>query len=491
MFLFAMDELTLQWIAKVARNAYWDRLSSYSDSVYILCFITASLLMIGGCLLPRTAQPPSTLARIARMRGAFIQGGAAILFILLLISQQITVDHSRGFVADQNKRHEAKIRAMKKDSDAAAILQAEYLYVPQGNSLAYMSLGNTSIAADYMWLTSLQYVTSSFRRGQKFQMLTRFYENVLDLDPHWTEAQINAGRVLSALEPDRFAVEKFYMRALQKNPDSWRLTFEAGRLFIVAPPSKKLRKEYAAHASHWFQRTLDKLKRLPDSSTNPTIVANIRQSEIFLSQMSLDSGQLEASDKMLWEIAIDKEMPKAMRWAATQDWLTARSLLVESKLKEQVDRIKAQTGQFPPTLEPAFLALKDDPRVQPYDPFGFRYVYNPTNGMVRSQGVLARMTLQASAIVEALVAGYAGEFGDAPKDMKVFQKWVTARYLPPNEPAPPAVTDYIGDELNVVTTPLGGPWIVNAATGTVELPIGLDPKLAISAARKFFPDLFE
>ena len=111
--------------------------------------------------------------------------------------------------------------------------------------------------------------------------------------------------------------------------------------------------------------------------------------------------------------------------------------------------------------------------------------------MVRSQGVLARMTLQASAIVESLVAGYATEFGNTPKDMKEFQKWVAARYLPPNEPAPPAVTDYIGDELNVVTTPLGGPWIVNAATGTVELPIGLDPKLAISAARKFFPDLFE
>jgi hypothetical protein len=400
------------------------------------------------------------------------------------------VDNSRGFVADQNKRHEAKIRFMKKDSDAAAVLQAEYLYVPQGNSLAYMSLGNTSLAADYMWLTSLQYVTSSFRRGQKFQMLTRFYENVLELDPHWTEAQINAGRVLSALEPDRFKVERFYMRALQHNPDSWRLTFEAGRLFIVAPPSKKLRREYADHASHWFKRTVTKLKRLPDAATNRTIISNIHQAEILLSQMSLDSGQLEASDKMLWDIATDKKMPKAMRWAAAQDWLTARSLNVESKLKEQVDRIKAQTGQFPSTLEPAFLALKDDPTVQPYDPFGFRYVYNPTNGMVRSQGVLARMTLQASAIVESLAVGYADQFGALPKDMKEFQKWVVKRYSPPNEPAPPAVTDYIGEELNVVTTPLGGQWLLNP-DGTAQIPVGLDPNLVINAARKIFPDQFD
>lgn len=491
MFLLAMDDDTRQWIEKVARHAYWDRLNSYSDAIFLLLFIAAALLMLAGCLLPRDAQPPSVWVNFSRMRNAIMQFGAAVLFILLLISQQLTVDSTRGFVADQNKRYEAKIRAMKNEGDPQAVLQAEYLYVPQGNSLAYMSLGNTGLAADYMWLTSLQYVTSSFRRGQKFQLLTRFYENVIDLDPQWTEAQVNAGRVLSALETDRYAVEKFYMKAIQKNPDSWRLTFEAGRLFIVSPPSQKLRKEYAAHASHWFRRTLEKLRRRHDATTNPRIIGDINQTEILLSQMSLDSGQLEASDKMLWDIATNKELPSAMRWSAAQDWLTARSLNVESKLKDQVDQIKAKTGRYPPTLEPAFELLKDDPRVQPLDPFGYRYAYNPKSGVVKSQGVLARMTIQASAIIDPLLDQFTDFTGRPPNDMQELQQWTIKRFSPPNEPATPAVTDWIGEDLNVVTTPLGGPWTFDKKNGNVILPDGIDPKLTVTAARKIFPDLFE
>jgi len=491
MFVLAMDEATRLWVERTARTAYWDRLASYSDTVFLLFFLVAAIFMLVGCMAPRDPHTPSALARFSRVRGALMQGGAVVLFILLLISQQVLVDNNRGFVADQNKRHEAKIRQMKKSSDTAAVLQAEYLYVPQGNSLAYMTLGNTSIAADYMWLTSLQYVTSSFRRGQKFEMLMRFYESMIELDPKWTEAQINAGRVLSALEPDRYAVERFYMKAIQKNPDSWKLTFEAGRLFIVSPTSKKLKQDYAARASHWFNRTLFKLRQLPDATTDSRTITNIKQTEVLLSQMSLDSGQIDASDTMLWEIAVDKQNPMAMRWAAAQDWLTARSLYIESKLKEQVDLIKEKTGAFPPTLEPAFEALNSNPRIMRTDPFGFRFAYSPVSGAVRSQGVLARATLQAEAILEPLLIMFANEKGRPVNDLNELQAFVKIKYSPPNAPAGPGITEWIGEELNVLTTPLGGPWKLNEQRIGVELPPNIDPQLVNKSARKFFPDMFE
>src|SRR5471030_297880 len=107
--------------------------------------------------------------------------------------------------------------------------------MPIGDSLAYLTLGNTALAADYLWLTSNQYVATSFHRGHKFEMLNRFYNAMLDMDPHWIDAEVNAGKVLSALEPNRFAVEQFYIRAIVNNPDDWRLPYEAGRLFVVPP----------------------------------------------------------------------------------------------------------------------------------------------------------------------------------------------------------------------------------------------------------------
>lgn len=486
-----MDDITRLWIERTSRMAYWERFAGYGDTVFLILFLIAVALMVVGCLAPRDARSPSPLARIARVRGAFIHGGAILLFILLLISQQLLVDNSRGFVADQNKRYEAKIRQMKKTSDATAVLQAEYLYVPQGNSLAYMTLGNTSIAADYMWLTSLQYVTGAFRRGQKFELLMRFYENMIDLDPHWTDAQVNAGRVLSALEPDRYRVENFYMKAIQKNPDSWKLTFEAGRLFIVAPPSQKLRKEYAARASFWFGRTLAKLKHMPNATTDTRIIADIKQTEILLSQMSLDSGQLDASESMLWTITTDKKNPVAMRWAAAQEWLTARSLYIESRLKAQVDLIKESTGKYPPSLEPVFEALASDPRVTQIDPYGYRFLYSPTSGAVRSQGVLARMTLQAQSVVDGLVQIFTSEAGRPVKDLKELQAFVKTKFSPPFEPAGPGITDWIGEELNVLTSPLGTPWKLGEKHLSIEMPPNIDPDLVSKSARRFFPDLFD
>src|SRR4029079_10353669 len=137
------------------------------------------------------------------------------------------------------------------------LLRAEYLYLPVGKSLAFMTAGNTGVAADYLYLTSMQYVHGNFRRWHKFDLLLKIYTAMVDMDPHWIEAELNAGKVLSALEPDRFAVEGFYMRCIQENPDAWRLPDGGGYLFIVPPENyDRDQKTYSNRARDWIDDAL-------------------------------------------------------------------------------------------------------------------------------------------------------------------------------------------------------------------------------------------
>src|SRR5205814_1936453 len=136
------------------------------------------------------------------------------LLILCAVSSQTEVDQTRGFVVDQDKRYTAILKKLAEKGDREAVNRAQYMYLPKGKSLLYMSLGNPSLAADYVWLTSQQYVVNSFRRGQKYEMLLRFYETMLELDPNWIEAEVNAGKILSALETNRYAVEEYYKHAI-------------------------------------------------------------------------------------------------------------------------------------------------------------------------------------------------------------------------------------------------------------------------------------
>ncbi len=88
----------------------------------------------------------------------------------------------------------------------------QYMYMPAGNSLYYITLGNPSIAADYIWLSSLQFVSNSFRRHGKFDMLARFHKTMVDLDPAWIDAEVDGARVLSALINDE---EKSVLRRIR------------------------------------------------------------------------------------------------------------------------------------------------------------------------------------------------------------------------------------------------------------------------------------
>jgi hypothetical protein len=313
---------SLRELTRLAESA--DRLSGIGTQIFYAVFAAGAILLLIAVFLPRerigevlvTGGVERRLQILGRARKLLWHLGLIILAGTCFVSSQVGVDQRRGFIADQERRFDAKMKKLAETAGKDEVDKAQYLYLPQENSLIYMTLGNTSMASDYIWLTSLQYVSNSFRRGQKFQLLKRFYEIMLELEPHWIEGEANAGKVLSAVQSDRLAVEKYFIKACIANPDDWRMRYEAGMLFVVPPMDPALQMNYSGRAVQWFKSSKRILSR--DLNPAPAVVNQIKQIDNLIGKLALESGYYETADEMLWKQAHDPSVQEILRINASR-----------------------------------------------------------------------------------------------------------------------------------------------------------------------------
>jgi hypothetical protein len=467
-----------------------EKLSGIASQLFFAAFAVASVMLLFSTLLPRPLDVgliipggiQGLLCRMARFRIYLGTFGLIVLLLLCAITKQLNIDERRGFIADQERRYDAQMKRLVHTAGAKEALKAQYLYMPEGNALKYMTLGNTGLAADYLWLTSLQYVSNSFRRGQKFEMLLRFYSTMQELDPHWIDALSNAGKVLSALERDRLQIEKFYVTACVDNPSNWQLRYEAGRMFVVPPLDLDLQKEYAKHALDWFNSAIKILKNGPQTGTTSRDIKNI---EDIAGRMALEADYYEAADEMLYRQAMDPKNDMLIRTNAAQDWLTARSMVLVTRMQQRVDNFVAKYKMIPVDLDLMFLTRRDpilgtmlraDPLIQDSDAFGFKFNYDPVTGKVSSLGVKARRAIQAAAVINGLIGTFRSVNKRLPYNLTELQDFTLRLYAAPNDPPTANITDALGRDLNVVTSPLGTKWEYDRIFGSVDVPHHLSPQ---------------
>jgi len=500
-----LDESAKAFAEGVAYNAYWNDLAQWSYTAWYAGFALGAALLILFVVLPRRTEsvivpagPKRLLYALSSYRSAMLHGGGILLLVLCAVSSQSEVDHARGFLADQDRRYEAMLKKLGAKGDKEAARRAQYMYMPRGNSLIYVTAGNPALAADYIWLTSQQYVVNSFRRGQKFEMLLKFYDTLMELEPHWTEAAINAGKVLSALEQDRYAVEKFYIRAIVNNPGNHRLAYEAGRLFVVPPLNPQVRKDYSRRAAGWFQRVIDQLKTQPTVEGRERFISELQD---LIARLSVESQSYEIADQLLLKNVKDAKNSRAMREISARDWLNARSLLMSSRIQERVDAFKAQKLHFPLELTPMFKAIRGDRLFRdfdengiPLDAYGFPFRYDAVSGMVTSHGADLRRSIQSVVIVRNMIEMFQRENQSRnPATLQELQAWVRTHYANPQSSPTPAITDALGIDLNVIDSPFGKAWDYDAASGVITLPPESDAKILFKNADRlmdeFAPEL--
>jgi tetratricopeptide (TPR) repeat protein len=130
----------------------------------------------------------------------------------------------------------------------------EVLYLPSGDFLDQASLGYRNLAADILWVKTVQYY-GGFRLGHNdLALFSHLVDVITDLDPQFVFAYLFGGLVIAEdlgyFEEGMAFIEK----GIENNPTDWWLVFELGFLNYVYARDFET-------AAHYFQLA----SRLPGS----------------------------------------------------------------------------------------------------------------------------------------------------------------------------------------------------------------------------------
>jgi len=106
-------------------------------------------------------------------------------------------------------------------------LGRELLYLPSPEMLEIMSLGNPGLAADILYLWSIQYY-SGFKPDERFLYLETIYNLITDLDPLYFDAY-RIGALIMGIQTGgdqaqlKKSVRRLFDKGLGNLPESWQL----------------------------------------------------------------------------------------------------------------------------------------------------------------------------------------------------------------------------------------------------------------------------
>jgi hypothetical protein len=131
-------------------------------------------------------------------------------------------------------------------------LGRELLYLPSPEMVKIMSLGHPGLAADVLYLWSIQYY-SLFEPHERFLYLETIYNLITDLDPRYFDAyrigalimQIQTGGNDQELE---LAVRRLFDKGLRNLPENWQLAEAAAWDFFIRFKDRQTALYYAEQA---------------------------------------------------------------------------------------------------------------------------------------------------------------------------------------------------------------------------------------------------
>jgi tetratricopeptide (TPR) repeat protein len=178
---------------------------------------------------------------------------------------------------------------------AAKNLEVEVLYLPSGEFLKEVALGYHNLAADIIWLRTIQYY-GGYRLGENsLELFDHLVSVTTNLDPKFKFAYIFGALIIAE---DLGCVDhgiEILNKGIRNNPDDWWLTFELGFLHYV------------------YQRDYQKaLKYFQQASRMPEAGSIARR---FAAYVALKAGHRETSIRMWKELASSAENEDMKRLA--------------------------------------------------------------------------------------------------------------------------------------------------------------------------------
>ncbi len=237
------------------------------------------------------------------------------------------------------------------------------LYLPSGKYLKFVSLGFDEILSDLIYLWSIQYY-SSYHIENRYDYLERIYSNVIsELDPHYLDPYLLGALIMNAEARRPEMALRLLDLGIEKNPDVWVLSFEAG--FLCYNDIK----DYS-RAARYFEQAL----RAPD--VHPLV-------RRMYAEMYNHAGDKPTSLQLWSEIfeTSDDEYVSRVAWNHVHDLKVEVDL---DLLSRALARYRERSGAPPPRL--SALGPVDGIAGVPLDPEGNPYQYDPVRGEVSYRG---------------------------------------------------------------------------------------------------------
>jgi pentatricopeptide repeat protein len=189
------------------------------------------------------------------------------------------------------------------------------IFFPRVEVLRPALLGFDGVAANLLWLRTVQYFGGRAERNENFPQLYQLVDMTTSLDQHFLDAYQYGGLflVIAKQFPQAIAI---YEKGIAANPTEWQLPHDLGRLYYLEL------QDYES-ALRWWQVT----DRLPG---RPHYIPR------FLIRLQAKTGHLETALE-LWQQMLERSDNEAIRATARRE---IQNLLKELEKSPHADQRK-------------------------------------------------------------------------------------------------------------------------------------------------------
>ncbi len=273
------------------------------------------------------------------------RGSATVLLVLFLLASL------------------AAVAVLKAATDRVVRIKlpgSSIIYIPSGKFLKYAAFGYRGLAADAIYLWSIQYYSTP-AIDDRFDHLDHIFAIVNELDPRYQDPY-EVGAMIAVQEGrDVQAAFAILDRGAANNPDQWVYPFNAGHIALMTLKDYPLAEKY-------FEQCM----KIPGA---PPFVERLRANAIF------KKGDLKTS----WETWLDiyrRAPDERTKRIASNHLYNVKATIDQAALEDAAAKYRERLGRLPSDL--GSLVRAGFLREVPKDLDGKDYLFDPATGRVKT-----------------------------------------------------------------------------------------------------------
>ncbi len=241
--------------------------------------------------------------------------------------------------------------------------RSAFVSLPAGKTLKVLSFGYHNLAADMLFIWSIQFYSTPYIRN-RFDFLERIYEAITDITPRYRDPYIVGALIMVHEAQDVPMALRLLEKGSRHNPQEWRFDQEAGYYCY-----KYLKDNERAEA--YYRRAAAK----PDAPA-------------FIRRMNAHLVYLRDDPRVAYQMWLDIYLGAEdilTRDSAINHLYQIRAEIDTAILAEKITEVRARTGRWPRALSELVEAGLVSSLPQDYH--GNDYVYDPQQGTVQAERI--------------------------------------------------------------------------------------------------------